>query len=180
MFFEGLKTGGRISLRDKMGAQTPGGGLAEVLDARTAEGVLYERLPDGKLRCVACGHRCVIFPGHRGICQVRFNDDGRLRVPWGYVAALQCDPTEKKPFFHVLPGSKTLTFGMLGCDLHCPYCQNWVTSQTLRDPASAMSGAYPDKISAAQIAELGRRQGAKLVGSSYNEPLITSEWAVAV
>ena len=105
-----------------MGAQAPTAGLAEVLDARTAEGVLYERLPDGKLRCVACGHRCVIFPGHRGICQVRFNDAGALRVPWGYVAALQCDPTEKKPFFHVLPGSKTLTFGMLGCDLHCPCC----------------------------------------------------------
>jgi len=96
--------------------------LATILDAQTAEGALYERLSDGKLRCVACGHRCVIFPGHRGICQVRFNDGGRLRVPWGYVAALQCDPTEKKPFYHVLPGSKTLTFGMLGCDYHCPYC----------------------------------------------------------
>ncbi|MBI3998827.1 MAG: radical SAM protein [Armatimonadetes bacterium] len=96
--------------------------LAAVLDARTTEGALYERLADGKLRCVACGHRCVIFPGHRGICQVRFNEGGTLRVPWGYVAALQCDPTEKKPFFHVLPGSKTLTFGMLGCDYHCPYC----------------------------------------------------------
>ncbi|MDR7486080.1 MAG: radical SAM protein [Armatimonadota bacterium] len=96
--------------------------LAAVLDARTTEGTLYERLGDGKVRCVACGHRCVIFPGRRGICQVRFNEGGTLRVPWGYVAALQCDPTEKKPFFHLVPGSKTLTFGMLGCDLHCPYC----------------------------------------------------------
>lgn len=96
--------------------------LATILDAQTTEGTLYERLTDGKLRCVACGHRCVIFPGHRGICQVRFNEGGTLRVPWGYVAALQCDPTEKKPFYHFLPGSKTLTFGMLGCDYHCPYC----------------------------------------------------------
>ena len=93
-----------------------------LLDARTAPGMLVEPLKDGKLRCLACGHRCVVFPGRRGICQVRFNERGTLRVPWGYVAALQCDPTEKKPFFHVLPGSKTLTFGMLGCDLHCPYC----------------------------------------------------------
>lgn len=96
--------------------------LAAILDAQTAAGALYESLTEGKLRCVACGHRCVIFPGHRGICQVRFNDGGTLRVPWGYVAALQCDPTEKKPFYHVLPGSKTLTFGMLGCDYHCPNC----------------------------------------------------------
>lgn len=96
--------------------------LGALLDARTVPGTLVEPLEDGKLRCLACGHRCVVFPGHRGICRVRFNDGGTLRVPWGYVAALQCDPTEKKPFFHVLPGSKTLTFGMLGCDLHCPYC----------------------------------------------------------
>ena len=58
-------------------------------------------------------------------------------VPWGYVAALQCDPTEKKPFYHFLPGSDTLTFGMLGCDFHCSFCQNWLSSQTLRDPAAA-------------------------------------------
>ncbi len=66
--------------------------------------------------------------GRRGVCQVRYNAGGRLHVPSGYVAALQCDPTEKKPFFHVLPGSLTLTFGMLGCDLHCAYCQNWITA----------------------------------------------------
>ncbi|WP_448594334.1 radical SAM protein [Thermoflexus hugenholtzii] len=96
--------------------------LAEVLDALTRPGELYERLPDGSVRCYACGHRCLIRPGRRGICQVRFNRDGTLYVPWGYVAALQVDPTEKKPFFHILPGSYTLTFGMLGCDLHCSYC----------------------------------------------------------
>ncbi|MCL6552952.1 MAG: AmmeMemoRadiSam system radical SAM enzyme [Firmicutes bacterium] len=151
--------------------------LAAVLDARTVEGVLYERLAAGKVRCLACGHRCVIFPGRRGICQVRFNEGGTLRVPWGYVAALQCDPTEKKPFFHVLPGSQTLTFGMLGCDLHCPYCQNFVTSQALRDP---VAGAPPQDVTPELLVDLALRHGARLVGSSYNEPLITAEWAVAV
>ncbi len=151
--------------------------LATVLDAQTAEGALYERLSDGKLRCVACGHRCVIFPGHRGICQVRFNDAGTLRVPWGYVAALQCDPTEKKPFYHVLPGSKTLTFGMLGCDYACDGCQNWITSQALRDPAA---GIIPEDITPERLVSLGLQHGAKLVASSYNEPLITAEWAVAI
>src|ERR1700682_1196563 len=96
--------------------------LVNQLDALTASGVLYDKHADGALTCYACGHRCLIKPGRRGICQVRYNQDGELRVPWGYVGALQCDPTEKKPFFHVYPGSDTLTFGMLGCDMHCPYC----------------------------------------------------------
>jgi pyruvate formate lyase activating enzyme len=101
-------------------------------------------------------------------------------VPWGYVAALQCDPTEKKPFYHLLPGSETLTFGMLGCDFHCPYCQNWVTSQALRDPLSEAHGASAQPVEAADLARYALRMGAKVVASSYNEPLITSEWAVAV
>ncbi len=151
--------------------------LADILDTLTREGELYERLPKNKLRCFACGHRCVIFDGHRGICKVRFNRGGALLVPTGYVGALQCDPTEKKPFFHVLPGSKTLTFGMLGCDFHCGYCQNWLTSQTLRDPAAV---APPKEMSASELVAMGKRLGAALVGSSYNEPLITAEWAVEV
>lgn len=97
--------------------------MAEVLDRLTVPGTLVETYPEeGAVRCVACGHRCVIRNGKRGICQVRFNQDGTLRVPWGYVAALQADPIEKKPFSHFLPGSTALTFGMLGCDFHCGYC----------------------------------------------------------
>src|ERR671932_1284076 len=98
--------------------------LAEVLDELTTEGApeLTEHLAGGAVRCYACGHRCLIGAGRRGICKVRYNEEGRLLVPANYVAALACDPTEKKPFFHALPGSDTLTFGMLGCDLHCAYC----------------------------------------------------------
>lgn len=151
--------------------------MAAFLDARTAEGSLCESLAEDKVRCFACGHRCVILPGRRGICRVRLNDGGTLRVPWGYVAGLQCDPTEKKPFYHVLPGSATLTFGMLGCSLHCPGCQNWVSSQALRDSAA---GVVPEDISPEEIVSFGLRCGARMVASSYNEPLITSEWAVAV
>jgi pyruvate formate lyase activating enzyme len=96
--------------------------LGEVLARRTVEGELYEKLPSGRVRCFACGHRCLIPPGFDGICRVRFNEDGVLKVPWGYVGALQLDPVEKKPFFHALPGSRALSFGMLGCDYHCGYC----------------------------------------------------------
>ncbi len=151
--------------------------LADVLDGHTAIGTLWHA-EDGRIRCVACGHRCLIAPGRRGICRVRFNDGGQLRVPFGYVAGgLASDPVEKKPFFHVYPGSDALTFGMLGCDFHCPYCQNWVTSQALRDEASVSSLV---ELTPEQVVNAARRSGARLVVSSYNEPLITAEWAVAV
>lgn len=96
--------------------------LVQALNRMVREGELYEKLPDNRVHCFACGHRCKISEGGRGICQVRYNLGGKLYVPYGYVAALQSDPIEKKPFFHVLPGSDALTFGMLGCDLHCSYC----------------------------------------------------------
>ncbi len=101
------------------------GPFAQALDRRVTEGALgtlYEKLPDKKVRCYACAHQCLILDGLRGICKVRYNQGGTLLVPHGYVGALQCDPTEKKPFFHVFPGSDALTMGMLGCDLHCSYC----------------------------------------------------------
>jgi len=150
--------------------------LLHQFSAPAAE-ALIERKPDGAIQCFACGHRCVIKPGRDGVCRVRFNEEGTLQVPVGYVGAIACDPIEKKPFFHVLPGSDALTFGMLGCDFHCGYCQNWVTSQMLRDPDAA---APPRQTTAAQLADLAVRQGAPVIASSYNEPLITSEWAVDV
>jgi pyruvate formate lyase activating enzyme len=154
--------------------------LANTLDELTVEGTLYEHLPDKAVRCFACGHRCLIREGRRGICQVRFNRGGELRVPWGYVAALQSDPIEKKPFNHVLPGSNALTFGMLGCDFHCGYCQNFLTSQALRDPDCNPSINLIRRITPAAMVDLAHRTGASVVVSSYNEPLITSEWAVDI
>jgi pyruvate formate lyase activating enzyme len=151
--------------------------LADLLARHTREGELSETLEDGRVRCVACGHRCRIPPGREGICRVRFNQDGVLRVPFGYVSGLQLDPIEKKPFFHVLPGSAALSFGMLGCDFHCSYCQNWLTSQTLRDPGAI---APVNEVTPEEIARLARERGARIVTATYNEPLITSEWAVAI
>ncbi len=151
--------------------------LTDVINVMVQEGDLYRRLPDRRVQCTACGHYCKISPNGRGICQVRYNLDGKLHVPWGYVVALQCDPTEKKPFFHVMPGSDTLTFGMLGCDLHCPYCQNWDISQALRD---GNAGRPPARTTPEALINMAIRNGAMCVASSYNEPLITSEWAAAI
>ena len=154
--------------------------IAEILDGMTIEGELYEKLEDNALRCFACGHRCLIRDGRRGICQVRFNRDGKLYVPWGYVAALQADPIEKKPFFHVFPGVDALTFGMLGCDFHCGYCQNHFTSQAMRDPDSDAAISYVRRVTPEQMVSIARQAGAEVIASSYNEPLITSEWAVDI
>jgi pyruvate formate lyase activating enzyme len=151
--------------------------LAEVLARETREGDLYDTLPDGRLRCFACGHCCPLPEGAIGVCKVRFNEGGKLRVPWGYVGGVQCDPIEKKPFFHAYPGALAYSFGMLGCDLHCSYCQNWVTSQALRDPQAV---APPLRTSPEELVRDAVAQRARVMVSTYNEPLITSEWAVAV
>jgi pyruvate formate lyase activating enzyme len=154
--------------------------ITSLLDELTVPGELVIKEPDGSLRCTACGHRCLIRDGRRGICQVRVNQGGELRVPWGYVAGLNADPVEKKPFYHFLPGSIALTFGMLGCDFHCGYCQNWLTSQAVRDTASDESAYYIRKITPEQIVNQALGCGATVIASSYNEPLITSEWAVSI
>jgi pyruvate formate lyase activating enzyme len=154
--------------------------LTSQLDQQTALAGLVLPQPDGSVRCTACGHRCLVRPGRRGICQVRFHDGKGLRVPWGYIAGLNPDPVEKKPFYHFLPGSIALTFGMLGCDFHCGFCQNWLSSQALRDPSSDESGYYIRKISPEQVVQAAQRAGAQVIASSYNEPLITSEWAIAI
>ena len=153
--------------------------LRDVLQERVreADSSLCEDLGNRRVRCLACGHCCPIPEGQAGVCKVRYNRGGKLYVPWGYTAGTQCDPVEKKPFFHAHPGALAYSFGMLGCDLHCSYCQNWVTSQALRDPEAlaAPVGASPEALVRDAV-----RQGAKILVSTYNEPLITSEWAVEV
>jgi pyruvate formate lyase activating enzyme len=151
--------------------------LAEQLAGQTREAVLYRPLDRNRVECFACGHRCPISPGFSGVCKVRFNRDGKLYAPWGYVNTVHCDPIEKKPFFHALPGTRALSFGMLGCDLHCGYCQNWVSSQALRDVRSSLDF---ETVRPSDIVDAALRVGASCVVSTYNEPLITAEWAVSV
>src|SRR6202022_1025737 len=121
--------------------------LRNILDERVreADSRLYEKLDRDRVRCYSCGHCCPIPEGQAGVCKVRYNRGGTLYAPWGYVAGTQCDPIEKKPFFHAYPGALAYSFGMLGCDLHCSYCQNGVTSQGLRAPTAVGSplGAPP-------------------------------------
>lgn len=151
--------------------------LKELLSKHTREGTLCRALGNNALECYSCGHRCTIKDGRDGICRVRFNRGGKLYVPWGYASGLQLDPIEKKPFFHALPGSMAMSFGMLGCDYHCSFCQNWITSQALRDPSAVSSIQF---VAPEDIVGLAHEHDAKIVTSTYNEPLITSEWAVDI
>lgn len=150
------------------------GSESEIDRFTRASNDLAVRHRSGKLVCLACAHRCKLADGARGICRVRFREGNELRVPWGYTAGFAVDPIEKKPFFHVCPGSDALSFGMLGCDMRCEYCQNWLTSQALRD-AKALTSVRP--ASAEELAATGVRTGCTALVSTYNEPLISSEWA---
>jgi pyruvate formate lyase activating enzyme len=111
------------------------------------------------------------------VCRVRFNRGGELRAPSGYFAGLQVDPIEKKPFYHAFPGRDALSFGMLGCDFHCGYCQNWISSQTLRDDNAV---ALPTMTKPSEVVQLAVDREAPVMVSTYNEPLITADWAVTV
>jgi pyruvate formate lyase activating enzyme len=143
-------------------------GAAELLDELTVEGELYEALPDNAVRCYACGHRCLIRDGRRGICQVRYNQGGKLRVPWGYVAALQVDPIEKKPFFHLFPGSDVLTFGMLGCDFHCGYCFTGETVVVTNNGPISLAEAFSlgENVKRTADAEISFPTGLRAITSS--------------
>ena len=152
--------------------------LRDIVYQNVREGDLYEKLDRNRVRCYACGHCCPIPDGQPGVCKVRYNQGGMLYVPWGYVGGVQCDPIEKKPFFHAYPGALAYSFGMLGCDLHCAYCQNWVTSQALRDPDAVSAPLQAIARSPGRRMRCARAR--QVLVSTYNEPLITSEWAVAV
>ena len=151
--------------------------INHLIDDHTQPGELVRTLEGDSLICTACGHLCKLKPDQRGVCKVRYNSEGTLRVPFNYVAGIHNDPIEKKPFFHALPGSLAMSFGMLGCDFHCAYCQNWFTSQTLRDDKATVEST---RMTATEVCDFAIRKGSKTVVSTYNEPLITSEWAVEV
>jgi len=152
--------------------------VGSTLDSLTAvRNELARPHASGKLVCVACAHRCKLAEGARGVCLVRARRGGGLAVPWGYCAGAAVDPIEKKPFFHFLPAASALSFGMVGCDLHCPYCQNWFTSQTLRDARASES---VEIVSPEKFVDAATAKRCAVVTSTYNEPLITAEWAYDV
>jgi len=138
------------------------------------EARLYEKLPENRVRCNLCAHRCVITDGGRGICQVRENRDGTLyTLVYGRVIARHVDPVEKKPLFHVYPGSTAYSIATPGCNFRCRWCQNWEISQMPRERHLIMGDvATPDQIVAA-----ARRRHCRSIAYTYTEPTVFFEYA---
>ncbi|MFW6155170.1 MAG: AmmeMemoRadiSam system radical SAM enzyme [Planctomycetota bacterium] len=136
--------------------------------------MLYERLADRAVRCNLCGHRCMIRPGGYGRCRVRQNVDGTLYSRnYGYLVAAGTDPIEKKPLYHVLPGSTSMSIAAAGCNFQCAFCQNWQISQLPREGSSEVG----QRTTPAQVVETARRNGCASISYTYTEPTIFFEMA---
>ena len=137
--------------------------------------VLATALPDGSVRCGVCAHRCLVRPGRRGICGVRENLDGRLVCfAYGAVAAAGIDPIEKKPLFHVDPGSLAYSIATVGCPFHCTFCQNWEIAQAPR-----LGLDIPQRpMTPEAIVTAARRASAASIAYTYVEPTVFLEYAL--
>jgi pyruvate formate lyase activating enzyme len=152
--------------------------LRERLATLTVRGHLVREAEEGRLECVACAHRCRLPDGAAGLCGVRERRGPELRVPFGYVAAWRVMPIERNTIYHLRPGRPALTFGMLGCDLRCPWCSNASLSQALRDDSVDVPPIEP--IAPERLVQRALDAGCAAVVSAFNEPMITAEWAYAV
>jgi pyruvate formate lyase activating enzyme len=125
----------------------------------------YETTSKG-IRCLLCRHYCNLKEGQTGICGVNKNEGNRLvNLVYGKAAALNIDPIEKKPLYHFLPGTTALSLGTVGCNLKCPFCQNWQISQT-------GDISFSEEVSPAQIVDLAVKNNCKTIAYTYNEPSI--------
>jgi pyruvate formate lyase activating enzyme len=137
------------------------------------EAMFFERLEGGAVRCFLCAHGCRIAPGRRGICNVRENVDGTLlSLVYGKAVALHLDPIEKKPLYHYLPGSTSLSVATAGCNFHCLQCQNAEISQVAHDAPIPGRGLPPASLVAEATAA-----GAQSISYTYTEPTVFFEYA---
>ncbi|WP_334133476.1 AmmeMemoRadiSam system radical SAM enzyme [Tepidimonas sp.] len=133
----------------------------------------WHPLPDGRLQCDLCPRDCKLHDGQRGACFVRArHGDGLVLTAYGRSSGLCIDPIEKKPLYHFLPGSAVLSFGTVGCNLACKFCQNWDISKA-RDMDRLMDQALPQAIAVA-----AEQTGCASVAFTYNDPVIFAEYAI--
>jgi len=133
----------------------------------------YYKKEEGKEKiiCLLCRHSCKLKEGQVGICGVNKNVEGELKtLVYGHPIAINVDPVEKKPLYHMLPGSKVLSFGTVGCNFKCSFCQNWDISQESKVNEEI-------KVSPEQMVELALEQGAESIAYTYNEPTIFYPYA---
>jgi pyruvate formate lyase activating enzyme len=153
------------------------------------EAYLYKKLPDKKVypvksdklfnrvQCQNCAHYCLIKDGETGICGVRKNIGGKLySLVYGKACAVNIDPIEKKPLFHFLPGSYSLSIATIGCNFRCANCQNWQISQTPRISGKIEGEEIPPE----KIVEIAKKNNLPSISYTYTEPAIFSEYALDI
>jgi pyruvate formate lyase activating enzyme len=175
-----MKTYGSITRRDFLvttGLVAAAGmlcrrGLADIAEAHPPhEAEFYETLGNDAVRCRLCPWQCVVPSGKRGHCRVRENRAGRYySLNYGYPVAMNMDPIEKKPFFHVYPGSQAFSIATVGCNIECKFCQNWDISQA-RPEESSVEYQSPDEIAKRALEKLART-----VAYTYSEPTVFFEY----
>lgn len=142
---------------------------------RTHPAAFYRQLEGGLVECQLCPRTCEVLDGDRGECGVRENRQGNyVSLVYGNPCAVHVDPVEKKPLFHVLPGSGSFSIATAGCNLHCKFCQNWEISQTRPDKT------YNYDLPPDQVVNLARQTGSASIAHTYVEPIIFYEYMVDV
>ncbi len=138
------------------------------------EALFYTKLPDGKVRCELCPHRCTTHDGRRGICGVRQNRGGTLySLVYGKAIAVHVDPIEKKPLFHVYPGSRSFSLATVGCNFSCRFCQNADISQMPRSTGQVAGEDFPPE----QVVAAAVRSDCRTIAYTYTEPTVFYEYA---
>jgi pyruvate formate lyase activating enzyme len=128
----------------------------------------------GRVVCELCPHMCAIADGRAGDCRVRVNLGGKLyATTYGRPSALHIDPIEKKPLYHMLPGTPIFSLATAGCNLHCAACQNWELSQRGGEEMETIYPAEPEEIVAA-----ARERGCRSIAYTYSEPLVYYEYTL--
>ena len=139
------------------------------------EAWLYETMADQRVRCRLCSHHCVISPGQRGICGVRENCAGVLETRvYGHLIASGDDPIEKKPIFHLMPGSRSFSIATVGCNFKCRFCQNADIAQMPADQDGRVAG---DPVTPQQVVAAARQRGCASIAYTYTEPTVFFEFA---
>ncbi len=142
------------------------------------EALYYQKLADDKVMCLLCPHQCKINPGERGICGVRENRKGTLySLVYEKAIATHIDPIEKKPLFHVHPGSKSFSVATAGCNFSCQFCQNHEISQM---PKTGNRHILGDTLSAENIVALALQAQCKTISCTYTEPTVYYEYALDI
>jgi len=139
------------------------------------EAYLYKKLSNQRAQCQNCAHYCLVLPGKRGICGVRENIDGKLyALNYGRTIACHVDPIEKKPFFHFLPGTYSLSIATVGCNLQCANCQNYDISQGFKDKKEIPG----EDLSPKEIVKIALKNKLPSISYTYTEPVIFLEYAL--